>query len=352
MNELEKIVKPLLNWYQANQRVLPWRTDKNPYRVWVSEIMLQQTRVEAVKEYFKRFMEAVPDVSSLALMEEDQLLKLWEGLGYYNRARNLKKAANQIVERGSFPSTYQELLTLAGIGDYTAGAIASICFLEQVPAIDGNVLRVISRIVGSYDNIADPKTKEKIRVLLMPIIPKRVDLFNQALMELGALICLPNGEPNCSACPVQSSCFAFQHQKTDELPVKSKKEKRRVEERTVLFITDKKNIVLNKREDKGLLAGLYEFPNVLGHLSEIEQLEQLGPLRDHVIRMEFLGETKHIFSHIEWHMYHYILFLDNLPKEDERLWVSRFDLDSKYAIPTAFSKGRRLYEERVNQKEN
>lgn len=346
MENLEKIVVPLIDWYQLNHRVLPWRTEKTPYRVWVSEIMLQQTRVEAVKEYFNRFMREIPDVSSLANIDDDKLLKLWEGLGYYNRARNLKKAANKIVEQGVFPNTYEELVKLPGIGDYTAGAIASICYLERVSAIDGNVLRVISRIVGSYDNIADNKTKEKIRELLIPILPERVDLFNQALMELGALICVPNGEPNCEQCPVHDICFAYNKHETSNLPVKKKKELRKIEERTVLFISDRDTIVLQKRESRGLLAGMYEFPNYLNHLTEKEILEAIGELREHVIRIEFLGDTKHIFSHIEWHMHNYFIVLDMLPKNLEKLWVTLSDLDHIYAVPTAFSKGRLLYEDR------
>ena len=204
--EIRKAVKPLLQWYEQNKRVLPWRSDPTPYHVWVSEIMLQQTRVAAVLGYYARFMQALPDVKTLAEVDEDELMKLWQGLGYYNRARNLKKAARVIMEKfsGTFPNTYEDILSLPGIGEYTAGAVASIGFGIPVPCVDGNVLRVLTRLIGDDSDITKPETKRFLRDALLMAIPKENPAaFNQALMELGALVCVPNGAPDCENCPLK-----------------------------------------------------------------------------------------------------------------------------------------------------
>ena len=209
--DLYKIVEPLLAWYEKNRRKLPWRENVSAYRVWVSEIMLQQTRVEAVKPYFARFIDALPDVSDLADCEEEKLLKLWEGLGYYNRVRNMQKAAKTVMEEygGQLPDDYEKLLSLKGIGSYTAGAIASIAYGIPVPAVDGNVLRIITRLTQDESDIMKQSVKKRVEQALLEVMPqKRAGVFNQALMELGATVCVPNGAPLCEACPWKEFCLA------------------------------------------------------------------------------------------------------------------------------------------------
>ena len=223
---LEQIVKPLLSWYDGHARVLPWREDKSPYRVWVSEIMLQQTRVEAVKPFFERFLKALPNVRSLAECSEDELLKLWEGLGYYNRVRNMQKAARVIVEKyaGAFPADYAKLLALPGIGRYTAGAIGSIAFGIQKPAVDGNVLRVLSRVKASYEDVLKQSVKTALEQEVQKIIPKdRAGDFNQALIEIGAVVCVPNGRAKCEECPLAFCCRAKEKGIVEELPKKKRR---------------------------------------------------------------------------------------------------------------------------------
>ena len=223
----------LLHWYDYNKRLLPWRENKDPYRIWISEIMLQQTRVEAVKPYFDRFMEALPTVYDLAEVEDDRLMKLWEGLGYYNRARNLKAAAQTIVQEygGQLPADYDKLLSLKGIGMYTAGAIGSIAFELQVPAVDGNVLRVLARLWGDDSDILKDKTKKDMGRRIMEFMPEdRPGDFNQALIELGATVCVPNGKPLCDQCPWDTVCRAYKEDLIDKLPVKTpKKANKRVD---------------------------------------------------------------------------------------------------------------------------
>ena len=263
--ELEKIVKPIVKWYQEQEKILPWKQDKEPYHIWISEIMLQQTRIEAVKKYYTRFMEELPTIQHLAKVSDEKLLKLWEGLGYYNRAKNLKKAAIQIEEnyKGQMPTSYAELLNLSGIGEYTAGAIASISYQEKVPAVDGNVLRVVSRVLASKDDVLSPETKKRITKKLLEIMPDESGDFNEGLMELGEKICLPNTIPLCEKCPIQQFCIANKENLTNEIPVRIKKQKRKVEKRTVFIVKYKDEIAIRKREKTGILANLYEFPNVM-----------------------------------------------------------------------------------------
>ena len=263
--ELEKIVKPIVKWYQEQEKILPWKQDKEPYHIWISEIMLQQTRIEAVKKYYTRFMKELPTIQHLAKVSDEKLLKLWEGLGYYNRARNLKKAAIQIEEnyKGQMPTSYAELLNLSGIGEYTAGAIASISYQEKVPAVDGNVLRVVSRVLASKDDVLSPETKKRITKKLLEIMPDESGDFNEGLMELGEKICLPNTIPLCEKCPIQQFCIANKEKLTNEIPVRIKKQKRKVEKRTVFIVKYKDEIAIRKREKTGILANLYEFPNVM-----------------------------------------------------------------------------------------
>ncbi len=263
--ELEQIVKPIVKWYQEQKKILPWKQDKEPYHIWISEIMLQQTRIEAVKKYYTRFMKELPTIQHLAKVSDEKLLKLWEGLGYYNRAKNLKKAAIQIEEnyKGQMPTSYAELLNLSGIGEYTAGAIASISYQEKVPAVDGNVLRVVSRVIASKDDVLLPETKKRITKKLLEIMPDESGDFNEGLMELGEKICLPNTIPLCEKCPIQQFCIANKEKLTNEIPVRIKKQKRKVEKRTVFIVKYKDEIAIRKREKTGILANLYEFPNVM-----------------------------------------------------------------------------------------
>lgn len=341
--ELRNIVKPLVNWYRENKRDLPWRHNPDAYRVWVSEIMLQQTRVEAVKGYYDRFLKALPTVKDLAEAEEDKLLKLWEGLGYYNRVRNMQKAAQQIMvdHAGRFPDTYEEILQLKGIGNYTAGAISAFAYGIPKPAVDGNVLRVISRITGSYEDIMKQSVRKKIESALEQVIPTdAASDFNQGLIELGAIVCVPNWGPKCEQCPVKEYCIAHAENLTAEIPVKKKAKARKIEERTVLIFKDGKQIAIRKRPAKGLLAGLYEFPNLEGKLSMDEVTEYSKEIGLMPVRVQELPEAKHIFSHIEWHMIGYEVIVDELEKTNEKgfLFIHPEQIKKEYSIPSAFEK--------------
>lgn len=341
--DLRNIVKPLVNWYRENKRDLPWRHNPDAYRVWISEIMLQQTRVEAVKGYYDRFLKALPTVKDLAEAEEDKLLKLWEGLGYYNRVRNMQKAAQQIMvdHAGRFPDTYEEILQLKGIGNYTAGAISAFAYGIPKPAVDGNVLRVISRITGSYEDIMKQSVRKKIESALEQVIPTdAASDFNQGLIELGAIVCVPNGGPKCEQCPVKEYCIAHAENLTAEIPVKKKAKARKIEERTVLIFKDGKQIAIRKRPAKGLLAGLYEFPNLEGKLSMDEVTEYSKKIGLMPVRVQKLPEAKHIFSHIEWHMIGYEVTVDELEKTNEKgfLFIHPEQIKKEYSIPSAFEK--------------
>jgi len=338
------IPKPLLKWYDMEKRSLPWREEPTPYHVWVSEIMLQQTRVEAVKPYYKRFMEVLPDIASLAEAEEEKLLKLWEGLGYYNRVRNMQLAAKQIMEQhaGRMPETYEQLLDLKGIGSYTAGAIASIAFGQAVPAVDGNVLRVMARYCMDDRLITDAKTKQSVEKELMEIIPKdRPGDFNQAMMELGAMICMPNGAPRCTECPLQENCKAHQNHCESEYPKKAEKKGRRIEKKTILIIQDADRTVLQKRPEKGLLAGMYEFPNMEGHCVAEEVLQYLRARGLEPLHIKALEDSKHIFTHKEWHMKGYAIRVDELASKakvaKEWLFIEPAQTKEQYPIPSAFA---------------
>lgn len=333
--ELEKIVEPIVKWYKENKRMLPWRKQKNPYAIWISEIMLQQTRIEAVKVYYERFMREIPNIETLANIEEEVLLKLWEGLGYYSRAKNLKKAAIKICEEygGNMPKYYEQLVDLPGIGEYTAGAIASIAYHERVPAVDGNVLRVISRIIGSTKDILLPDTKREMTAKLKAIMPKKAGDFNEGLMELGERVCIPNGEPFCNNCPLQAYCVAYKQGLTNQIPVRIKKTKRKYEERLIFVLEWKDKIAIQKRGEKGLLAGMYEFPNVMKKEGLIiKQILQTWNLEAE--QKEALGKAKHIFSHIEWNMEGWRIKVKN--KNEQFIWAKKEEIIEKYAIPEAF----------------
>lgn len=406
MERISGAAQPLIRWFEENQRILPWRQDPTPYHVWLSEIMLQQTRVEAVIPYYFRFLEALPGIPQLAEVEDETLMKLWQGLGYYNRARNLKKAAKAAVEMydGKLPNNYEALLKMPGIGPYTAGAVGSIAYGLPVPAVDGNVLRVISRLIGSREDIAAAKTKKDMEGWIRELLTGNSDInpssYNQALMELGALICIPNGAPHCETCPLAGICVAKLKNLTEEIPYKAPKKARRIEEKTVLVIklvgadpgaepdgkdrvvgeanaydvTDQlyPRYMLCKRPNKGLLAGLYELPNVEGYLDEMQvreavvsllkgrlkenalvseeisgngpkETEVLSKLNCRIESVEEIGSGKHIFTHVEWHMkgYEVVVFAQFLKD-----FYDFQKIHQELAVPNAFSTFmKRIYEE-------
>lgn len=337
---MKEIVKPLLEWYGKNARVLPWRQEPSPYHVWISEIMLQQTRVEAVREYYRRFLERFDSVEQLAGAKSDELMKLWQGLGYYNRARNLQRAAQIIVSEygGRFPDTYEELLKLPGVGEYTAGAIASIAFGKRVPAVDGNVCRIYTRLQADGSDITAASVKKRIRSQIQEILPEQdVGAFNQAWMDLGSAVCVPNGSPHCDVCPLQPYCLASRQGNMEVYPVRPQKKERKKEDRTVLLLEYQGRYMIQKRPEKGLLAGLWEFPSQEGRLGSEELSAYLAEWNAGGEEVELLGKGKHIFSHIEWHMLGYLVHLNRIPEAlaGER-WVSVEELRDHYSIPSAF----------------
>ena len=351
---LKEMAKPLVEWYRKQKRDLPWREDINAYKVWVSEIMLQQTRVEAVKPYYARFLNAFPTIRDLAEAEEDLLLKMWEGLGYYNRVRNMQKAAQQVMVdyHGEFPSTYEEIRSLTGIGNYTAGAISSFAFGIPKPAVDGNVLRVISRLTASYEDIMKASVRERVEEELEELIPADgASDFNQGLIELGAIVCMPNGAPKCSECPLAHLCKAHERGIELELPVKRKAKERRIEKKTVFIFQDGDHVAIKKRPAKGLLAGLYELPNVEGHLTEDEAIQYSKQIGLSPLRIHKLEEGKHIFSHVEWQMIGYRIRVDELEKSctEKMLFIHPEEIQAEYPIPAAFETYVRYVEIKLGQ---
>lgn len=344
-SQLKKIVTPLLDWYHGGHRNLQWRKDKNPYRVWVSEIMLQQTRVEAVIPYYKRFMERCPDISSLAECEEEELFKLWEGLGYYSRAKNLKKAANIICEQyqGQFPEQYEDILDLPGIGAYTAGAIASIAFEKAKAAVDGNVLRVITRLTGDSHDIMDTKFRKHVTEELERIYPPiyRGD-FTQSIMELGAVVCAPGGMPKCEKCPINFLCEAYRNGTQMKYPVKKKKASRKIEKMTVLLLRYQNQFAIRKRDGEGVLSGMWELPNMHGYLTERQIYKWLADngivLSEQNAPVHRSKNIKHIFTHIEWHMECWYGICETVAERNQFVWVTAEQLETEIALPTAFKK--------------
>ncbi len=356
LDSLDRIAAPLLVWYDKGRRILPWREDPTPYHVWLSEIMLQQTRVEAVKPYYDRFLQALPDIESLAAVEEEKLLKLWEGLGYYNRARNLKKAAQVLVSEygGQMPDDYEKIVSLPGIGSYTAGAVSSIAFGRARPAVDGNVLRILSRLRADDRDILNTNVKKSVEEELADVIPAdRPGDFNQALMELGAMVCIPNGAPKCDICPWKELCRARAEGRTGELPQKAKKKPRSIEEKTILVVQDAERIALHKRPEKGLLAGMYEFPSMEGHCGEERVLAYLRELGLSPLRIRELPPAKHVFTHKEWHMTGFLVRVDELAgrkdsqERPEWIFVDPRETRTNYPIPSAFA----VYAEQMEMRE-
>ena len=366
----------IIAWYSASRRILPWREDPTPYHTWIAEIMLQQTRIEAVIPYYRRFLSELPDISSLAAVPEDRLLKLWEGLGYYSRARNLKKAALIVTERcgGELPASAEELRKLPGIGDYTAGAIASIAFGLPEPAVDGNVLRVMMRLLSCGDDISLPATRRTVTDLLRREYPsgESAGLLTEGIMELGETVCLPNALPRCEICPVRSLCAAHQVGEEVSYPVKSEKKPRRIEERTVFLLRHGGRFAIRRRSGKGLLAGLWEFPNTDGKLSlqNVSELLSVQPEKSPAgsqnahppdgeeatfptreLRIQPCGDNRHIFTHVEWHMTGYLIDCDELPEVllptafPDCIWKTPCEIEESYSLPTAF----RYYQNRLSE---
>ncbi len=342
---IDQLVQPLLEWYPHHARALPWREEPEPYRVWVSEIMLQQTRVEAVKPYFERFMAALPDIAALAECPQDRLLKLWEGLGYYNRVRNMQAAACTVMKDygGRLPADFEVLLKLKGIGRYTAGAIASIAYGIPVPAVDGNVLRILMRAAEDDSDISKQSVKMEAERVLKPVIPeKQAGVFTQSMMELGATVCVPNGEPKCTECPWKPFCLAYKHGSYASLPRKGKPKPRKIEEKTVLLIRDGQKVLLHQRPQKGLLAGMYEFPNTQGHLTRQEAINYIEDMGLVPLKVEPLEDVRHIFSHIEWQMTGYMVRvaqLDDMAEPKKGYVFAEAEVsEEKYAIPSAFAR--------------
>lgn len=331
-----KLPSVLLPWYETHKRDLPWRLDREPYHIWLSEIMLQQTRVEAVKGYYRRFLEALPTVESLAQADDALLHKLWEGLGYYSRVRNLKKAALCIMNdhNGIFPREYEKILKLPGIGEYTAGAICSIAFDLPTPAVDGNVLRVVSRLTNDATPIDQPGYKKEVSRQLAAVYPRQAGDFTQGLMELGATICGPNRKPDCAVCPCCGFCEAYRKKTAESLPVKLPKRSRSVEDRTVFILSCDGLYALEKRQDKGLLAGLWQFPNTETKLDipdALKLVEDMG-LRPKEVHRQL--DKTHIFTHIQWNMRG--VYIEVAEPSGCFTWLTADQIDNTVALPTAF----------------
>lgn len=341
----------LLDWYRAGHRELPWREDDDPYHIWISEIMLQQTRAVAVIPYYERFMKEVPDIKALSEIEDDRLMKLWEGLGYYSRARNLKKAAQILVSEygGRMPADFDAIASLPGIGPYTAGAIASIAFHLPYPAVDGNVLRIMARLLCYENEIDKGASRKEIEACVAQMIPEEPGLFTQAMMELGATLCGPSGAPRCEQCPWCDACCAHAEGSQLQYPRKSPKKSRRIEHYTVLLIQDANRTAIRKRPEAGLLAGMYEFPMLEGKCGKESTLEKVREMGYNPIRMHSLPEAKHIFTHKEWHMSGYRIIVDELSQKPDTdlIFVEHSEAEKHYPMPSAF----RAYMELVSIKQ-
>lgn len=334
-----EILPRIVSWYRENKIALPWRNEPTPYHVWISEIMLQQTRIDAVLSYYARFLEALPSIEALASVDDDRLMKLWQGLGYYSRARNLKKAAIAVMERysGELPPSAEELEKLPGIGAYTAGAIASIAYGKPSPAVDGNVLRVISRMLASCDDIMQPRVKTEVTRLLAAHYPEGEDaaLLTEGLMELGERICIPNGAPRCEACPVRELCLAHRAGIAAELPVRVVKKEKRIEEKTVLLLSSEDGrYAIRKRADDGLLSGMWELVNFDGFGAEGDVESYLLSQGIRPLTIERLPDAKHIFTHVVWRMRGYAVSCAKA--SDSFVFKTKNEILADYAVPTAF----------------
>lgn len=344
----EDFTKRILSWYQWERRTMPWREEPLPYYIWLSEIMLQQTRVDTVIPYFHRFIGKYPNIKALAQSDEEELMKYWEGLGYYNRVRNLRATAMHLVENheGRLPETYEELLKLKGIGEYTAGAIASEAFGQKVPAVDGNVYRVMARLLGVREDIKERKTQQLLKETVSALLPEeQVGDFNQGLIEVGALICIPNGSPKCGLCPVRKYCIAFEEEIQDEIPRKKKPKERKVEERTVFLLEHEGTYAIRKRPEGKLLGGLYEFPHEEGFYGPEEVRKLVEEMHLSPLSMEPLKDKKFLFTHIEWRLKAYHIRVEK-PGE-ELYFADREIIREKYTLATAF----REYLEKLDEEQ-
>ena len=338
---MQPIAAPLLQWFNANKRLLPFRQEPSAYHIWVSEIMLQQTRVAAAIPYYNRFIAALPTPADLAVCEPDALRKLWQGLGYYNRVNNMQKAARIVCEQygGDLPADYDALRSLPGIGDYTAGAICSISFGIPVPAVDGNVLRVFSRLYNDPGVITDPAVKKAFTARVMEHQPPAAPGdYNQALMELGALVCVPNGAPLCEQCPLARLCQARAAGTALSLPQKAAPKARKLEDLTVALVESPAGFLIQRRPEKGLLAGLWQPLLWEGAAMTAEQLPAaLTALGIHgIAEAKPIPKAKHIFSHIEWRMTGYTVTVEAQPAPDGCIWATREQLQTEYTLPGAF----------------
>lgn len=338
----------LLDWYRSAKRDLPWRNDPTPYHVWLSEIMLQQTRVEAVKDYYERFLNALPSIDALAAAPEEVVLKLWEGLGYYSRARNLQKAAKVLVRdyQGILPKEEKVLQTLPGIGSYTAAAIAAIAYQEKAIAMDGNLGRVYARLVGEKRSLSLPDTKETGRRYFEERLENRPGDFNQALMDLGELVCLPHGYPRCETCPFSSCCVAHQAHQELAYPVLDPAKKKKQESMTVLLFSWNHHYAIRQRPSQGLLANLYEFPHKEGMNTKKKLQEWLVKENLPYISIRSLGRYTHIFTHLTWKMVGYEIVLEKEYPQEGWLYVTPEEMKQTYAIPSAF----RFYQDKIGTK--
>lgn len=344
--EIEAFQYKILTWYKGHRREMPWREDPSPYRIWISEIMLQQTRVDTVIPYFNNFMEKYPTIESLANSDEDELMKYWEGLGYYSRIRNIRETALNIVSNynGEIPETFDELLKLKGIGEYTAGAIASEAFGQKVPAVDGNVFRVFARLTAKEDDLRDLKFQKRLKEAVTSVLPEsQIGDFNQGLIELGALICIPKGSPKCGLCPVKDLCLSNKLNLQDKIPVKSKAKQRTVQEKTVFILQYQDKFAVRKRDDQNLLAGLFEIPNVEGFYTIDEAKMVVEEMGLAVESIHMIKDRKVIFTHIEWILQGYYVHLEN--ESDLYIFETKENLIQKYTLATAFREYLSMMEE-------
>lgn len=336
---MTQLAQPLLAWYPGHARDLPWRRNQEPYRVWLSEIMLQQTRVEAVKGYYHRFLETFPDIAALAAAEQDQVNKCWEGLGYYSRAANLRKAAQVIMAQygGRFPQTWKEVRALPGVGDYTAGAVCSICYELSTPAVDGNVLRVTARLTDCFCEIDRPEQKAAVTQALAQVYaanPEHCGMLTQALMELGATVCLPNGQPRCEVCPLAESCLGRKYGDAMRLPQRTAKKTRRREQYTVFVLCCEGKYAVRKRTAKGLLHGLWEYPNTPGICTTEEAIAQTAAWHCKPLDLTRTAERRHIFTHVEWELYG--VYLTCGRQDEQFIWKTAEEIEREISLPTAF----------------
>ncbi len=339
---LRKSAEPLCAWYQENARDLPWRRDRDPYHVWVSEVMLQQTRVEVVREYYDRFLEIFPTVQELAQADEEQVHKAWEGLGYYTRAKNLRLTAKEICRSygGEFPRSFEELRGLPGVGDYTAGAICSISFGQPVAAVDGNVMRVTERLQDSFGEIERLGVKRRMMEELGDAYPKddgaRCGILTQAIMELGATVCIPNGEPHCDVCPLRELCRSWKNQTYHLLPVRKPKAPKKKVPVTVMIMCYNGYYAVCQRPLYGLLAGLWEFPNLEQRMTDQEVIHQAETWGCKPVSITRTLDQIHVFTHRQWEMKGYYIECENPSNLFQ--WKRMAEIQAKLTVPSAFQK--------------